>query len=396
MGLTEMAAGIAFEFISEGQVGRVEFGRGTAARAADAAQAHGERLLLVTGQDPVRQAKVIQPLLEAGLSVERIFVPGEPTVELVREGTRLAREHRSAVVIGIGGGSALDTAKAIAILATHPGDVLDYLEVIGAGQSLDRPGIPMIAIPTTAGTGTEVTRNAVLASVDHGVKVSLRSPFLLPRLALVDPDLSSEMPPDLTARVGCDALTQLIEPYVSTRANPLTDAVCREGLRRAAPALPLAVHDGANSTAREAMAAAAMMSGLALANAGLGVVHGLAGPIGGIVPAPHGAICAALLPAAMDVNLRALRAQMPDGRGLRRYQELGPALTGNPGATADDAVGWVAALVADIGIARLRSFGLTENQIPMAVERARVASSTRTNPIVLSDDELTEIVERSL
>ena len=391
-----MPAGIAFEFITEGQVGRVDFGRGTADRIGAAAAAFSDRALVVVGQDPGRQAPRIDRLREAGVTFEILHVPSEPTVDLVRQATLLARRQQVGVVVGIGGGSALDAAKAIAILAAHPGDVLDYLEVIGAGKTLDRAGLPMIAVPTTAGTGTEVTRNAVLASPEHGVKVSLRSPHLLPRLAIVDPDLSSAMPPDLTARVGCDALTQLIEPFVSTRANPLTDAVCREGLRRAAPALRTAVHQGSDPAARESMAAAAMLSGLALANAGLGVVHGLAGPIGGLIPAPHGAICAALLPYAMDVNLRALRRRSPGSEALRRYAELGTLLANRPDATADDAIAWVAALVADLGLPPLSTFGLSAAMLPTIVQRAAVASSTRTNPIVLSEPELAEIVERAL
>jgi alcohol dehydrogenase class IV len=391
-----MPAGLAFEFITEGQIGRVDFGRGTADGIGAAAAAFSDRALVVVGQDPARQAPRIDRLREAGVTFEILHVPSEPTVDLVRQATLLARSQQVGVVVGIGGGSALDAAKAIAILATHPGDVLDYLEVIGAGKTLDREGLPMIAVPTTAGTGTEVTRNAVLASPEHGVKVSLRSPRLLPRLAIVDPDLSSAMPPDLTARVGCDALTQLIEPFVSTRANPLTDAVCREGLRRAATALRTAVHQGSDSNARESMAAAAMLSGLALANAGLGVVHGLAGPIGGVLSAPHGAICAALLPYAMEVNLRALGSRSPEAEALDRYAELGILLTGRSDAAADDAVAWVTALVADVGIPRLSAFGLSTQMVPMIVQRATVASSTRTNPVVLSEVELAEIIDRAM
>jgi len=387
------APGLSFEFAT---AGRIVFGRGTSAQSASAARAYGQRALVVVGRDPARQAGLLDLLQQTGLSVEVMQVAGEPTVELVRQGTRLARDQKAGVVVGMGGGSCLDAAKAVAILATHPGDVLDYLEVIGAGKAFDRPGIPMLAIPTTAGTGTEVTRNSVLASTEHGVKVSLRSPYLLPRLAIVDPDLSSDMPPDLTARVGCDALTQLIEPFVSTRANPLTDAVCREGLRRAAPALRRAFQLGSDAEARQAMAAAALLSGLALANAGLGVVHGLAGPIGGMVSAPHGAICAALLPLGMEVNLRGLRARMPDSEALLRYTELGFLLTGRPQATAEDAVAWATALIADLGLLRLSAFGLTSRMVPTVVQRASVASSTRTNPIALNEAELTEIVERAL
>ena len=386
-------AALTFDFTTPG---RILFGRGSALQAASLARGFGERALVVIGGSTSRPAGLLDRFRREGLTCEVLQSSTEPTVDMVRDGVERARRLGSQLVIGLGGGSALDAAKAIAILATHPGDVFDYLEVIGGGRALDRPGLPAVAIPTTAGTGTEVTRNAVLASPSHGVKVSLRSPFLPPRLAIVDPDLSSQMPPDLTARVGCDALTQLIEPFVSLRANPLSDAVCREGLRLAASALAIAVHRGTDQEARSAMAAAALLSGLALANAGLGAIHGLAGPIGGMISAPHGSICAALLPLGMAVNLRALRERAPGGEALRRYAELGPVLTGDPTATADAAVAWAGMLVTDIGIPRLSALGLTTQMVPTVVERAVAASSTRANPIVLSPAELTEIVERAL
>jgi alcohol dehydrogenase class IV len=385
--------GFAFEFAT---ADRIVFGRGVSAAAAAPICGFGRRALVVLGHDQTRHAELLARLQEAGLSLEFFSVAGEPTIDHVRQGVDLVRLQSSEVIVGLGGGSALDAAKAIAILSTHPGDVLDYLEVIGAGRAFERRGLPMAAIPTTAGTGTEVTRNAVLASPEHGVKVSVRSPYLLPRLAVVDPDLSASMPPDLTARVGCDALAQLIEPFVSTRSNPLTDAVCREGLRRAATALPRAFHDGDDGEARQAMAAAALLSGMALANAGLGVIHGLAGPIGGMVAAPHGSLCAALLPIGMEVNLRALRHRMPGNPVLQRFEELGALLTGRLESTAHDAVRWAEALVTELSIPRLSSFGLTAEMTPTVVQRARVASSTRSNPIELTDDELAEIVERAL
>jgi alcohol dehydrogenase class IV len=384
---------LAFEFST---AGRIVFGRGAVARAPAAVRGFGVHGLLVVGKSQDRHAQLLEALRHEGIAVEVFHVPAEPTTELIRRGTDLARRNHVEVVVGFGGGSALDAAKSIALLTAQPGDVLDYLEVIGAGRAFERPGLPTVAIPTTAGTGTEVTRNAVLASPEHSVKVSVRSPDLLPRLAIVDPDLSSGMPPELTARVGCDALTQLIEPFVSHRASPFTDAVCREGLRRGVPALRRAVARGDDREAREAMAVAATLSGVALANAGLGVIHGLAGPIGGMIPAPHGAICAALLPSGMDVNLRALRRRMPGSAALHRYDELGEILSGRAGAAADEAVVWAAALVADLAIPPLSSFGLTREMVPAVVERGAVASSTRGNPIVLDESELTEIVSRAL
>ncbi len=248
-----------FEFTS---AGRIVFGRGAADQLTPSVRALGRRALVVTGRHPSRHAPLVESLNQSGVHVEMFAVPSEPSVDQVRRGTLLARQAAVEVVVGLGGGSALDAAKAIAVLATHDGDVVDYLEVIGAGKSFVAAGLPMVAIPTTAGTGTEVTRNAVLASPEHKVKVSLRSPFLLPRLAIVDPRLSSAMPPALTARTGCDALTQLIEPFVSLRAGPLTDALCREGLRLVAQSLRRAFRDGADARARDEMALAATISGL--------------------------------------------------------------------------------------------------------------------------------------
>jgi alcohol dehydrogenase class IV len=388
-----LSAVSTFEFHAPG---RILFGRGTAAQATAAIGALGRRVFVVVGRDPTRQAPRLAALREAGLEVEVFSVAGEPTIDIVRQGVGLARHHEAEVVVGWGGGSALDAAKAIALLCRHAGDVLDYLEVIGAGQTFDHTGLPVVLLPTTAGTGTEVTRNAVLASPEHGVKVSLRSPYLLARLAIVDPELSSDMPPELTARVGGDALTQLIEPFVSTRASPMSDALCREGLRHAVAALPAAVRDGNDRAARDGMALASLLSGLTLANGGLGIIHGLAGPIGGMVAAPHGAVCAALLAAGMDVNLHALRQRAPASASLRRYAELGPLLTGDPAAGAEEAVAWAAALISELGISPLSAYGLRSEMLPVVVERAIVASSTKTNPITLTPDEVTEIVQRSL
>ena len=382
-----------FEFTS---AGRIVFGRGVASQVPQLVSALGRRALVVVGRDPSRHAPILDSLSETGVETEAFSVPTEPTLQQVRRGTLLARQAEVEVVVGLGGGSALDAAKAIAILATHDADVLDYLEVIGAGKTFVAPGLPVVAIPTTAGTGTEVTRNAVLASAEHGVKVSLRSHFLLPRLAIVDPALSSDMPPALTARTGADTLAQLIEPFVSLRAGPMTDGLCREGLRLVSRSLGRAFHDGSDLASRDEMALASTLSGLALANAGLGVVHGLAGPIGGAIPAPHGTICAALLPGAMEVNLRALRAAGLDSSALQRYDELARLLTGRAEAGADDGARWTAALCVDLAIPRLSSFGLTEASLPVIVERADAASSTRSNPVKLTAEQLAEIVRRAL
>ena len=267
-----------FEFAT---AARILFGEGTLRQVPAAAASLGRRALLVTGASPDRAAPLLKALQAAHVSTVPFAVPGEPTLDLIRSAPRDCD-----FVIAFGGGSALDAAKAIAALLTNPGDPLDYLEVIGLGRPLAVPAAPCIAIPTTAGTGSEVTRNAVLASPEHRVKASLRSPSMLPRLAVVDPELTYDLPPAITAATGLDALTQLIEPYVSLRANPMTDQFCVEGMRRAASALPRVWENGGDREARCDMAWASLLGGMALANAGLGAVHGFAAPIGGMFPAP--------------------------------------------------------------------------------------------------------------
>ncbi|HEY0793881.1 MAG TPA: iron-containing alcohol dehydrogenase, partial [Chthoniobacterales bacterium] len=323
-------------------------------------------------------------------------VPGEPTVDDVVAALEVVRATQRDLLIGLGGGSALDAAKAVAVLATNPGEPLDYLEVIGRGQPLKQPALPCVAVPTTAGTGAEVTRNAVLSSPAHRVKVSLRSLFLLPRLALVDPVLTHDLPPDVTARTGLDALTQLIEPYLSIRANPVTDALCRDGLNRVARALQRAFENGSDADAREGMAAASLFGGIALANAGLGAVHGFAAPIGGMFKAPHGAICAALLPAVMDINLRALQSRQPDAETIPRFQAVARLLTGSARAESADGIRWVAELCATLRVPPLGAYGITPADFGAIVEKAEKASSMKANPITLNREELTECLERAV
>src|SRR5262245_26642329 len=295
-----------FEFAT---AGRVVFGAGSSRDLAAVARELGRHALVVTGKSSDRAADLVSQLALAGIAVTSTAVAGEPDVALVDRGRTLAREAGCDVVIGIGGGSAIDAAKAIAALAANDGGPLDYLEVIGRGQPLTRPSLPCVAVPTTAGTGSEATRNAVLGAPDARVKVSMRHASMLPRVALVDPDLTVPLPSSLTAATGLDALAQLVEPYVSSRANPMTDAICVEGIRLASEALPAAVRDGGDRRARASMALASLWSGMALANAALGAVHGFAGPVGGRFGAPHGAVCAALLPHVMAANIRALDAR---------------------------------------------------------------------------------------
>ena len=366
---------------------RIVFEEGAASTLPELVRTFGSRPLVVTGSSSARAASLI-----SALNAQVFPTPGEPTVELVREGARLAQSAACDVVVSIGGGSAIDAGKAIAIIATNGGEPLDFLEVVGKGNTITAPSLPFIAVPTTAGTGSEVTRNAVLGSTEHGIKASLRSPFMLPSVAVVDPELTYALPPSITAHTGLDALTQLIEPYVSSRANPLVDALCVEGIRRAAGALRRVFHDGPERDARRDMALASLFGGLALANAGLGVVHGFAAPLGGSWKAPHGALCAAVLPHGMAANVAALRARAPQLPALERYAEIARLLTGRNNATAEDGIEWVRALCAELNVPPLRTWGITEADLPGVVEKAARASSMKANPLPLSSEELLAVL----
>jgi alcohol dehydrogenase class IV len=375
---------------------RILFGPGTLREVAPPARAMGSHAFVVTGRSADRAAPLLSSLSAAGVRHTTFAVSGEPTLALVGDGVRQLRAGRSDLVIAIGGGSVVDAGKAISALATNPGEVLDYLEVIGKARPLEQLPLPFIAIPTTAGTGAEVTRNAVLASPEHRVKASLRSPWLLPKLAVIDPELALGLPAAWTATTGFDALTQLIEPFVSCRANPLTDGLCREGLLRAARSLRRACEQPGNLAAREDMALASLFSGLALSNSGLGSVHGFAAAIGGMFPAPHGAVCAALLPHAMLVNLRALRQRQPQSETLARYAEIARLLTGRADASADVGVASVRSLGADLRIPRLRTYGLTPSDSAALCDKAGQSSSMKGNPRPLRTEELLEVLERAL
>jgi alcohol dehydrogenase class IV len=372
---------------------RIAFGAGKCRELGPLMRGLGERVLIVTGKNPGRADNLIGLLTAVGIKATGFSVTGEPTIALVEQGITAARSARCDFVISIGGGSVIDAGKAIAAMLSNEGELLDYLEVIGRGRALANPSAPFVAIPTTAGTGSEVTRNAVLASPEHRVKVSLRSPLMLPTLALVDPELTYDLPPTLTASTGMDALTQLIEPFTCNRASPMTDALCRDGMVRAARSLRAAFHDGHNAPAREDMALASLFGGLALANAGLGAAHGFAAPIGGMFPAPHGAVCAALLPHVMRTNLEALRKRAPASDGVKRYDEVARLVTGNDRASADDGVRWVTELVRELRIAALAAYGIAHHHIGELVAKAAQASSMKANPIPLTAEELAGVLE---
>lgn len=382
-----------FDFLT---AGRITFGDGAIREIGKVAAGFGTRALVVTSSGGGRAQPLFAALDEAGLKAESFSVSGEPTVEDAAAGAAAARNHAAQVIIGFGGGSALDAAKAIAALTANDGDPLDYLEVIGQGKPLRRVPVPVIAIPTTAGTGSEVTTNAVLASKEHAVKVSLRSPLMLPRVALIDPELTFSLPPGVTASTGMDALTQCIEPFVSNRANPVTDALCREGITRGGRSLRLAHDQPEHAGVRRDMALTALFGGMALANAKLGAVHGFAAPIGGMFNAPHGAVCAILLPSVMETNIHALRERSPEHEALARYSEIARMLTGNVNATAEDGAEWVRQLVTDLAIPGLAAYGVTEDAVPEIVEKAAKASSMQGNPLPLTGEELEQILKSAI
>ena len=374
---------------------RIVFGAGTLREAGAIASALGRRALVVTGRRVDRASSLLSLMNASRVAATTFPVSGEPTMDDVVRGAQSAKMDQCDMVVGFGGGSAIDAGKAIAAFITNEGDILDYLEVIGQAKPLTNPPAPFIAIPTTAGTGAEATRNAVLASPEHRLKVSLRSPLLLAKVALVDPELTYDLPPELTASTGLDALTQLIEPYVSGKANPPADAVCVEGMRRAARALRRAFDNGADRAAREDMALASLYGGMALTNAGLGAVHGFAAPIGGMFSAPHGAVCAALLPHVMESNVRALRERASRSESLRRYDEVARLLTGDAMTAADDGIAWVRELCRRLQIQPLRRHGIKPDDFPALIEKAASASSMKTNPIPLTVQEMKEILERA-
>ena len=385
---------MSFEFMTSG---RIIFGAGALAQIGALAKDMSARkqIFITTGGSAGRAEPLVALLSEAGLGATVYPVRGEPTVETVLKGVDALKEAGADVVIGFGGGSALDTGKAVAALASNPGDPFDYLEIVGKALPLKAPPLPFIAVPTTAGTGSEATRNSTLAVPEQRVKVSLRSPMMLPRIALLDPQLAVSVPPEVTASEGMDAITQVIEPLVSSKANAMTDALCREGIMRGARSLRRAYSYPDDLKAREDMALTALFSGMALANAGLGAVHGFAGPLGGMYPIAHGVICARLLPIVMEVNIRALRLRQPESAVLTRYDEVARLVTGDVNAKADDGVAWAYALREALAIPALGGFGIVPDDYADIVAKAGRANSMKGNPLPLTDEELTEIIDKA-
>jgi len=371
---------------------RIIFGEHTLNSVPELSILKGKPILLVCGKNASR-AQQLEQLFPAGSKFSLYKIESEPSIEMIDGGVELARRNGCEAVIGIGGGSVIDAAKAIAAMVPNPGELMDYLEVIGKGKSLTLKPLPCIAIPTTAGTGAEVTKNSVIKSMDKHVKVSLRSDYMYPAVAVVDPVLTHSMSPELTARTGVDALTHLMETFVSNQANPFIDMICREGLSRVSRSLVAAYHDGQNSKARTDMSMASLLGGMALANVKLGAVHGFAGPMGGMFPIPHGTVCASLMAATMEMNIEALVGK---NGNLSKYTELAQILTRSSLAKAEDGIVWAENLVEELHIPPLSSFGLTENDFPELVKKAKISSSMKGNPVELDESQLQWILEKSL
>ncbi|WP_425459511.1 iron-containing alcohol dehydrogenase [Histidinibacterium lentulum] len=363
--------------------GAIRFGRGTVAEAAPFALARAERVLVVRSAS-VAAADTLVRSLGQGAEVLEIVARGEPDLPGLTRDCDAARPFAPELVVAIGGGAVIDHGKALAALLPAPHGALRHLEVVGEGKPLDAPPLPVVALPTTAGTGSEVTRNAVIQVPEAARKVSLRDPRLYPALAIVDPDLLASCPRPVLLASGLDAVTQVIEPFVCTRANPVTDALCREAIPRVLSALKRLM---AGEGGEEDMALTSLVGGIALANAGLGAVHGFAGVIGGLTGAAHGAICGTLLPAVLRVNRERVRPGSP--ARARLDWVIGQI------AEVHGDLGGFEAWARDLGLRRLSDLGLRAEDHARVAADARGSSSYAANPAELHDEDLREILARS-
>ncbi len=375
---------------------RIVFGSGKFNDLPQLIQGFGKRAFIAKSKNLSIASHLSGILRDQGIEAIECVVQGEPETNSVMRAAGLARDGQCDFVISIGGGSVIDTGKAVASILANPGELMDYLEVVGLGKKVAYRSKPHIAIPTTAGTGSEVTRNAVIAVPQKQVKVSMRSPYMLPDVALIDPELTYSMPPALTASTGMDAFIQVIEPYVSNGSNAMVDMFCRDAIPRAARSLFTAYQDGRNAHAREQMAWVSLMGGLALANAKLGASHGFAGPIGGMFSAPHGSICAAVMAAVMRINIQALKERDSKSLILQRYAEVAAWLTGDPQAAPEEGAAWLEVLCKKMSIPCLSDLGIRKADFEQIVEKSAQSSSMKGNPIQLTGDELTQILELSL
>ncbi|MHA1264036.1 MAG: iron-containing alcohol dehydrogenase [Candidatus Helarchaeota archaeon] len=386
-----------FDFLS---TPHIYFGSGRMQTICSLIREFGREALIVGSESALKASKLPSILEDDSIQSTIFIVKGEPTIALVDQGVAEGVNSKAQMVIGIGGGSALDAGKAIAGLLTNGGSARDYMEVIGKGLKLRKPSIPYIAIPTTAGTGTEVTKNAVIKSPEDGYKASIRSPLLVPKIALIDPSLMCSVSPNITASAGLDALTQLIEPFTSNKAQPITDALALLGIQKVKASLLEAYNQGTNLAAREDMALAALLSGICLANAGLGVVHGFASPLGGLYPIPHGIICAKLLAPAIEQNIRSLKEQAINNPALLKYAQLGDLVSGqshtDPNQAYEALIEFLRELTSSLKIPSLSQYGLVEQDFPKIIVKVKKSSSYRYNPIALDDSALHNILNQAL
>ena len=355
-----------------------------------------KRAFILTGKTPARHQFLMGSLAANDIETALFQVTSEPTTYLISKALKNARTSQPDTLTGLGGGSVIDTGKALAALLNNDGELLDYLEIVGKGKPLLHPSIPYMAIPTTAGTGSEVTRNSVIGVPDSAVKVSLRSPYMIPRWAVVDPELTYDLPPEISAYTGMDAFIQCLEAYLSRDANPLSDGIALQGLQRASLSLRAACQPKLDKAAKSDLCVASLCGGIALANAKLGAIHGFAGPIGGMIEAPHGALCAGLLLPVLRMNYDIVMRRESDGKTSRKFDQVAQVLTGNPTAKGSYAIAWIESLLKDLPLATLSELGFTEAMIPEAVKKSTQSSSMKGNPIDLESADLREILEECL
>lgn len=389
-----------FDF-SISKLPRIEFGSGIYKKLPDIIASFGRRILLVTGGQSYSRNDYWQPFINElnsrSITWIHCTVAEEPSPKLIDETVKAFADQSIDVVVGIGGGSALDAAKAIAGLLQVQRSVMDFLEGVGPELPYEGPAVPFIAVPTTAGTGSEATKNAVLSiQGESGFKKSFRHEKLVAEYAIVDPDLLISCPQNVIAANGMDALTQLIESYVSVRSNAFTDALALSGLYAARDALiPLYQQGGQSKAHREKMAYAALLSGITLAQVGLGSVHGLASPLGAFYPMPHGVVCGTLVASATAVNIKSMLAREPENKALAKYHHLAEILCKktyrDPKAAYSALTGLLAQWTKELMLPRLSHYGLQETGLDKVVANSR-GSSMKTNPIVLSDEEIRHIL----
>jgi len=370
------------------------FGSGKIDELVNIIKPISENIIIIKGASN-RFDYIFETLKSSGIDYSIYCVKNEPLIEDVDRAVTLAKTNLSNLVLGIGGGSVIDVAKAVGIMLLNPGEVLDYLEVIGKGEKLTEPSIPTIIVPTTSGTGAEVTKNSVLKSIQHKRKVSMRSPEMIPKTVLIDPKLMLTLPSTTTTYTGMDALTQVIEPFISSLSNPFTDSLCRDAIPRAVEALVGLKEKPSDIKLREEMAYVSLMGGLALANAKLGAVHGFAGPIGGMFEIPHGLICAILLPNTIKVNIEAIESLGLE-EDINKYNQLAKLISSDKNLTIRDLPKFLYDLNKKLEIPTLSHFGIKKSDLKEIVDLSKNSSSMKGNTVSLTETQMMNILESSL